>query len=125
MFFGVRLPGPFRVGVTSSGRVIGGVSAGPFTVSGQLAAPHRRRRGAVAVVPVDLTDAVYAAREQGWKVTRLGPGGALLRKGLSARYVRQEVAGVSVHAKNHPGTVALILAGGMAALGVLLAVMLG
>lgn len=124
MFFGVRLPGPFRIGVTSSGRVIGGASAGPFTISGQLNAPSRGK-GMPVGVATTMQDALLAAHRDGWKVVRSSPDGATLRKGLSARYVRPEPCGVSVHAENHPGLVALILAGGVAMLGVILAVMLG
>lgn len=125
MFFGVRLPGPFRIGVTSSGRVIGGASAGPFTLSGQLNSPSRADQGMPVGVAVTMQDALLAAHRDGWKVVRSGPEGATLRKGLSARYVRPEPCGVSVHAENHPGLVALILVGGVAMLGVILLVMLG
>ncbi|PZM92221.1 MAG: hypothetical protein DIU79_12045 [Actinobacteria bacterium] len=42
MFFGTRF-GPFRVGMSSKGRVYGGVSAGPFSVSAPLTGSRRGR----------------------------------------------------------------------------------
>src|SRR5690606_13678693 len=42
MFFGARF-GPFRVGMSSKGRIYGGVSAGPFSVSAPLTGSRRGR----------------------------------------------------------------------------------
>ena len=70
MNFGFRLPGPFRVGVSSKGRVSVGASLGPFSVSTSSA----RRSQSKAPQPVLLRGTTLAATveqavSEGWRVT--------------------------------------------------------
>lgn len=78
MNFGFRLPGPFRVGVSSKGRINVGVTAGPFSVSHTLAA----RPG--IILPVTLDQFVAQAQAEGYDV-QVTPGtGATIERGWQA-----------------------------------------
>lgn len=63
MNFGFRLPGPFRVGVSDSGRVNVGATAGPFSVSTSLSSG---RPG--MLLPLTLDQFVAQARAEGFSV---------------------------------------------------------
>lgn len=98
MFFGVRLPGPFRIGVSSKGRVYGGTSIGPFSVSAPLNSRQRRgRQPAPQVWPVSVEHAVSVAESEGWTVTGRDQQRTLLRKGIKGAEIRAVPGGVTLH----------------------------
>lgn len=70
MMFGLRLPGPFRVGVSSSGRVNAGVTLGPFSVSGNVGGTPTARG---MFFPVTLHQFVAQAQAEGFSV-QVTPG---------------------------------------------------
>ena len=78
MNFGIRLPGPFRVGVSSSGRITGGMNLGPFSVSGNLsgARPEHNPRW-----PMTLDQAAGQAAAEGFKVRRVSKTSVMIRQG--------------------------------------------
>jgi hypothetical protein len=61
--FGFRLPGPFRVGISSKGRVNVGVTAGPFSVSHTLGNGSRG-----LLLPLTLDQFVSQAQSEGYRV---------------------------------------------------------
>lgn len=103
MNFGVRLPGPFRVGISSKGRLNAGVTVGPFSASGGLGGGHRTAQGTLFPVTLEqfiaqaqaegfkiegVTPNTSATISRGWKagVARVVPGqGVMLRQTMSAR----------------------------------------
>lgn len=104
MFFGFRLPGPFRIGVSSKGRVYGGVNLGPFSVSGQLAnlsggkgqRRHTTPPTGPKVWPYTLEEVVSAAEDDGWTVTSSKPYVVKLSKGNNRVLIRAVQGGVIV-----------------------------
>lgn len=83
MNFGVRLPGPFRAGVSSSGRVNAGVTVGPLSASTNLGGGRPARAGEV-VAPVHILDALADLIDAGWKVKGRGEDWAIVGKGMTA-----------------------------------------
>ena len=81
MNFGVRLPGPFRVGVSSSGHVNAGVTVGPLSASTNLGRPARPGE---VVAPVHILDALADLVDAGWKVKGRGDDWAIVAKGMTA-----------------------------------------
>ncbi|WFE41969.1 hypothetical protein [Micromonospora sp. WMMD998] len=79
MNFGFRLPGPFRVGVSSKGRVNVGVTVGPLSASGGLGgAGQRTTRG--TFFPVTMPQFVEQARAEGFTVTQYHPSSATIER---------------------------------------------
>ncbi|SIN26297.1 hypothetical protein [Micromonospora cremea] len=66
MNLGFRLPGPFRVGISSKGRVNVGVTVGPFSASGGLGGGQRTNKG--VFFPVALEQFVAQAQAEGFSV---------------------------------------------------------
>ncbi|OKI47318.1 hypothetical protein [Micromonospora sp. CB01531] len=81
MNFGARLPGPFRVGVSSSGRVNMGATVGPFSVSG--GGGSRPGRADAVHAPVHILDALAELQAAGWKITGRGDDWAIAVKGFT------------------------------------------
>ena len=79
MFFGVRLPGPFRVGVSSKGKVYGGVTVGPFSASTPIGGGSAG--AASGHHPISLDAAVAELLRDGWKVAGRGDGWTQMRYG--------------------------------------------
>lgn len=96
MFFGIRLPGPFRVGISSKGRVYGGVRMGPFSVSSYLGGGQRPSTRRPPVWPVTLDAAAAEAQADGWTMTGHSQNVVLLRKGSQAAELRAVRGGVTV-----------------------------
>lgn len=65
MGIGVRL-GPFRIGVSSRGRVTGGVSIGPVSASTRLGGGQQN--GAYPIWPDKRDQLVAQAEAEGWRV---------------------------------------------------------
>ncbi|WP_435589821.1 hypothetical protein [Micromonospora aurantiaca (nom. illeg.)] len=92
MQFGLRLPGPFRVGVSSRGRANVGVALGPVSVS------TGGSRGAAVggnVYPIGLDDAVTQLVAAGWRVTGGDGERVLLARGWRALHVEAVEGGVT------------------------------
>ncbi|MDG4796228.1 hypothetical protein [Micromonospora sp. WMMD1082] len=66
MNFGMRLPGPFRVGINSNGRMNVGATLGPLSVSSGGGQPRRPQD---VFAPVSLDTAVAEMGQAGWRVT--------------------------------------------------------
>lgn len=121
MNFGVRLPGPFRVGVSSRGRVSAGLTLGPVSVSGDLgggrrpAASQEPAWGPLATIPISLAQATTQAEEQGWRISYRSNDAVWIQHGMRARVIEQHPNGVLVRKSLSPR--ALIT--GLAALAVL------
>jgi hypothetical protein len=120
MNFGLRLPGPFRVGVSSRGRVSAGLTLGPVSVSGNLgggrrpAASQQPAWGPLATIPISLAEATTQAEAQGWKVSYRGERAVWVQRGLRARVIEQHPNGVLHRPTLGPralitGVVALVL----------------
>lgn len=83
MNFGFRLPGPFRVGISSKGRVNAGVTLGPFSVSGNVGGV---RTGKAVFLPVTLQQLVAQAEAEGFSAqVTPGTSATLERRWLAAR----------------------------------------
>ena len=95
MNFGVRLPGPFRVGISSKGRVNVGMTAGPFSVSTGYspAATTPSRPGAVRLAGL-LDQHVRQAQSEGWAVTGRNESTAILRRGAITIQLAQAAPGI-------------------------------
>lgn len=92
MNFGFRLPGPFRVGVSSKGRVSVGMTAGPFSVSQTLGGS----RGGL-LLPVTLDQFVRQAQAEGFSVqVTPGTSATIERRWLAAVATAVPGRGVSV-----------------------------
>lgn len=74
MNFGLRLPGPFRVNVSSKGRVTAGVNLGPLSLSGAMSSGRPAGGGAVFMEGWTILTAVESLRSEGWKVTETARG---------------------------------------------------
>lgn len=81
MNFGFRLPGPFRVGISSKGRVTVGASLGPFSVSGGVGG-QRTPHG--VFFPVTLDQLVEQARAEGFSVVVTPHTSATIERGWMA-----------------------------------------
>ena len=79
MNFGVRLPGPFRVGMSSSGRVNVGITVGPLSASTSVGRPPTPGE---VFAPVHILDAVAALIDEGWKVKGRGDDWAVVSRGM-------------------------------------------
>ncbi|MET7949204.1 hypothetical protein [Micromonospora sp. NPDC005324] len=83
MNFGVRLPGPFRVGISGTGRVSAGVTLGPLSAStggGARRAPAPNE----IFAPLELPAALAELADEGWRVNGQGDGWALVGRRLAA-----------------------------------------
>lgn len=110
MNFGIRLPGPFRVGVSDKGRVTAGVTLGPFSASGQLGTGQSAAGG--GFIPCTLDEALHAAAQTGWKVRARSQQGATIQRGWKSAWIRVEQGGVRVLPHGNPRWMAVwILAG--------------
>lgn len=95
MNIGFNLPGPFRVGVSSSGRVTGGVTLGPVSMSGQIAGPAPTPR--IPVQRGTLAEALeYATEKQGCTIVALTEYAATVQRGWWAWHIRQVQGGVQI-----------------------------
>lgn len=107
MNFGFRLPGPFRVGISSKGRVNLGVTAGPFSVSGAVGGS---RPG--LVLPVTLDQFVAQARAEGYSVqVTPGTGATIERRWQAAQATVVPHRGVTVKRVLSTWQIVAILAG--------------
>lgn len=115
MNFGIRLPGPFRVGISDKGRVSAGMTLGPFSVSsgggGQPTAVGMFYRG------MTLEQAIEKARAEGFKVG-VGTRSAYIHKGYRAGTLSSVHGGVMLQRATSNLTVYTVL--GLAALGIFL-----
>ena len=111
MNFGFRLPGPFRIGVSSRGRVNMGVTVGPLSMSGGIGGAGRKMPQGV-FFPVTLDDFVRQAKAEGFStqltpgtsatierrwmaaVARVVPGGVMLRRVWSTWQILALIGGV-------------------------------
>ncbi|MGW3809080.1 hypothetical protein [Micromonospora sp. NPDC005113] len=84
MNFGVRLPGPFRAGISSSGHVNAGVTLGPLSASTNVGNVRRAPAPTEIFAPVALLDALADLTEAGWRIDGRGDDWALVGKGLTA-----------------------------------------
>jgi hypothetical protein len=74
MNFGFRLPGPFRVGISSKGRISAGVNLGPFSMSGGIGGSRGGQKTQQGVFyPVTLDQFVAQAQAEGFSV-QVTPG---------------------------------------------------
>lgn len=94
MNFGVNLPGPFRIGVSSKGRVTGGMSLGPFSVSGQLGGG--KQPAAPPAIPGTLEEAIATAEESGCRVTARSTHAVTVQRGWWAWHIQESRQGVHV-----------------------------
>ncbi|HEY9415001.1 MAG TPA: hypothetical protein VIQ30_09610, partial [Pseudonocardia sp.] len=83
MNFGVRLPGPFRVGVSSSGRVNAGVTLGPFSASTGIGSGRRPAAGD-EFFPIELDAAAAELVALGWRLHGYDGRAAHLTQGWRA-----------------------------------------
>lgn len=95
MNFGVRL-GPFRASVNNKGKVYGGVTAGPFSVSAPLGGGKSQAGPAARVLRCNLDQAIQLAQQQGCKLVRRGPYGATIKRGIWESHLRPVRGGVQV-----------------------------
>jgi hypothetical protein len=99
MRLGINLPGPFRVGISSKGRISAGMNLGPLSVSGGVGGRRQRtsvgqQQGAVMAY-MTLEEAVADALTRGWKVSYHRPGqSAFLVRGWSGASMRAVPGGV-------------------------------
>lgn len=105
MNFGFRLPGPFRVGVSSKGRVNVGMTMGPFSVSTSPASRRSAKPHSVVLRGTTLAAQVEQAVSEGWRITGrddrtvlLARNGDMLRLHLVDAFV-VEVSPVDSRAK--------------------------
>lgn len=96
MNFGVRLPGPFRVGISSSGRMNVGVTAGPFSVSTGVGQGRRPAVERQEVYPIDLDGAVVELLKDGWTLTGHDGRTAFFTRGWKAGRVDAVDGGVTI-----------------------------
>jgi len=110
MNFGFRLPGPFRVSVSDKGRVYGGVTMGPFSVSGQLGGGRSAPQGPT-VFPVSLGQAQQELAAAGWVVVGREPGGFTVRRRwrLKMGHVRQVPGGVVAEPRTNSWVLAVTI----------------
>lgn len=94
MNFGVRLPGPFRVGVSSHGRINAGVTMGPVSMSTGIGG-RPARRGEQPFYPISVEDAVAELAAAGWTPTYADPQTAMVAKGWKAARIDAVQGGVT------------------------------
>lgn len=101
MNFGVRLPGPFRVGVSSSGRINAGVTLGPLSASTNLGGSRPAAPGEV-FGPVHILDALAAVQDEGWKIKGRGDDWAVITKGLTTLRLETVRGGTAARRLTNP-----------------------
>lgn len=95
MNFGVRLPGPFRVGVSSHGRVHAGVTVGPFSASTGITGGRRPADAGEEFYPISLDGAVGELVVLGWRLTGHSGRSAILTQGWRAVQIEAVPGGVT------------------------------
>lgn len=106
-FFGFQLPGPFRIGVSSKGRIVGGVSLGPVSVSGTL---NRPTPPGGHVLAGTVEQVANAAQAEGWEAVVTPGRSAVITRGFrSARIEQLPGPAVRVTPIASPWTVMLVI----------------
>lgn len=95
MRFGVRLPGPFRVGIGRGGRVSVGMTAGPFSASTAINQQRRPANPGEAFYPITLDGAVAELVTMGWLPRGHDGRSAILTRGWRAVQVDAVDGGVT------------------------------
>lgn len=99
MNFGFRLPGPFRVGVSSSGRVSVGASLGPLSASTSVGGSTQ---SGDVFAPITVDQALAAFVEEGWRVKARGDGWALVGRHMARVRVEAVRGGVVGRRETNP-----------------------
>jgi hypothetical protein len=116
----VNLPGPFRVGISSKGRISAGMNVGPLSVSTGVGASARKAGSGVVQAQATLAQAVAEIEAEGWRVVAQDSYAVILRKGRRQLQLRQ-VAPDVVEASPSTTRTALIVWGIVLVLGFWLA----